>query len=1082
MPSILYYSILILMLATNVAVMAYSPSYWKENSVLEKGKWVKVRVDSTGIQQLTYSRLQQLGFANPREVTVWGYSGAMLTDDRFRNDIPDDLPQVAAAHVGDKLLFFGENSTELSLDKLAHPSHSINPYSTAGYYFLTDGRPALEPNTVPFIHSQTPQQHYELAVAERELVNPGEAGTAWFDRPMEDDASSVSYTFSLPRHAKDTDISITYCWAKEKGNALELSLTAEPNLTLSGTTRSRATGSQNLNWRTDSARIVAPVLLDDSVRLNFALVQSAQGMFAAIDWIRVKYTAENRLDADSQMLMFVGNDIIQPLSMLAPDNVQLWDVTSTLSADGGLHRRLVAFNPDATLFTPVVEEMVTPQNLHSRQPAEMLIIAAPELVAQAQELARIHRLTQGMSVEVATTTQVYNEYGSGSPSAYSLRRLVKHRRDIAADKFKYVLLYGTGSYDNRHAPIQSTVPTYQCHNPIYQNDERLTYGTDIYYVMLDNAFSYSIAHKEPPVLAIGRIPAANASEAATYNAKVAKFMGNTDVVALYGTALLSCDLGDAGEHSTIADSHATLLQSLDAGTVINKAYSDMFPANASKSDSPLARQTVIKHMRDGIGLFNYVGHGSAHNLVSKAGSTWLSIPHLTGCNNAHPYLAMLSTCNAICFDQIDNSIGAEILLQPRGGAIAVVGNTRTSVSSYNQIHNNMFLREYAALSPGDTYGKLWLRAATRSMTANRMSNYGSINTIKYLFLGDPALQVPVPESTIDMRLSADTVRPLTPLKLSGRVNAPAFNGTVTVSLYADSTTTLLLGRHESDQAGTKVVSNARLLNTSAAPVSESQFSLDIMLPASAFADSTTSARIIANAVANDSSTIYHGRLATARGFIGGLKLESAPVNASTLQTASITEFYVDEDQPVDASPRFVAAIDGGAAGLNVGQTTLTPGCALFIDSKRCADARLMPLANGTWTLDYTSTPLSDGRHTALLAITDNTGATAHKELSFIVSSREASALISSQATVAHDEIEFAISTTIQSPTALCLIVSDASGQTVHNAPLLANDSSYTWNLKSDKGRRVPPGRYRAFIQSTDTRLYASSSAISFVVL
>lgn len=71
-----------------VPIHAYEPAYWHSSSVLNSGKWVKIRVDSTGMQQITHSKLIEMGFKSPEDVTVWGYSGAMLNDDRFRNDIP----------------------------------------------------------------------------------------------------------------------------------------------------------------------------------------------------------------------------------------------------------------------------------------------------------------------------------------------------------------------------------------------------------------------------------------------------------------------------------------------------------------------------------------------------------------------------------------------------------------------------------------------------------------------------------------------------------------------------------------------------------------------------------------------------------------------------------------------------------------------------------------------------------------------------------------------------------------------------------------------------------------------------------
>ena len=93
-----------------VPIHAYEPAYWHSSSVLNSGKWVKIRVDSTGMQQITHSKLIEMGFKSPEDVTVWGYSGAMLNDDRFRNDIPDNLPQTPAIHYSGKL-YFSEKTT-----------------------------------------------------------------------------------------------------------------------------------------------------------------------------------------------------------------------------------------------------------------------------------------------------------------------------------------------------------------------------------------------------------------------------------------------------------------------------------------------------------------------------------------------------------------------------------------------------------------------------------------------------------------------------------------------------------------------------------------------------------------------------------------------------------------------------------------------------------------------------------------------------------------------------------------------------------------------------------------------------------
>lgn len=114
----------------------YAPS-----SVLSQGRWVKIRVAQTGIYKLTFAELQKMGFANPAAVSVYGYGGWPLDED-FRQPYADDLPQ-AAVYKGDNyLLFYGRGPVKWSYStSLATFVHENNPYSSYGYYFLSDTSP-----------------------------------------------------------------------------------------------------------------------------------------------------------------------------------------------------------------------------------------------------------------------------------------------------------------------------------------------------------------------------------------------------------------------------------------------------------------------------------------------------------------------------------------------------------------------------------------------------------------------------------------------------------------------------------------------------------------------------------------------------------------------------------------------------------------------------------------------------------------------------------------------------------------------------------------------------------------------------
>ena len=66
-------------------------SRYASKSLLSEGKWVKIRVDKTGIYKLSYADLKNMGFSDPSKVSVHGYGGWPLDED-FSKEYIDDVP------------------------------------------------------------------------------------------------------------------------------------------------------------------------------------------------------------------------------------------------------------------------------------------------------------------------------------------------------------------------------------------------------------------------------------------------------------------------------------------------------------------------------------------------------------------------------------------------------------------------------------------------------------------------------------------------------------------------------------------------------------------------------------------------------------------------------------------------------------------------------------------------------------------------------------------------------------------------------------------------------------------------------
>ena len=85
-----------------VVVKAQDTRY-AEHSVLREGAWAKVRVDKSGIFQLTGSLVSSCGFSDIKQVKVYGYGGGLqpeLRDHRFaRYDLKGKEMPSSLAHV-----------------------------------------------------------------------------------------------------------------------------------------------------------------------------------------------------------------------------------------------------------------------------------------------------------------------------------------------------------------------------------------------------------------------------------------------------------------------------------------------------------------------------------------------------------------------------------------------------------------------------------------------------------------------------------------------------------------------------------------------------------------------------------------------------------------------------------------------------------------------------------------------------------------------------------------------------------------------------------------------------------------------
>lgn len=153
----IYYVPVLAVLAGSMA-MAFPASYHAATSSLREGKWVKMSIDSTGVYQIPYSRLKELGFDDPSKVAVCGRGmmpGPMQLADSLGNSLVDADVYTAPSMTRDSVLYFygvGPRWVGFYEDAAASQPRFERRYKytegNRGYYLLTDAVQAIEMDTM----------------------------------------------------------------------------------------------------------------------------------------------------------------------------------------------------------------------------------------------------------------------------------------------------------------------------------------------------------------------------------------------------------------------------------------------------------------------------------------------------------------------------------------------------------------------------------------------------------------------------------------------------------------------------------------------------------------------------------------------------------------------------------------------------------------------------------------------------------------------------------------------------------------------------------------------------------------------
>ncbi|WP_347174830.1 type IX secretion system sortase PorU [Polaribacter uvawellassae] len=800
------------------------------NSVLSNGNWYKFSVDTTGVFKIDFSVLQKMGIntanLNPKNIRIYGNGGAMLpqknNDFRYadlqENAIYIEGEDDGTFDSGDFILFYAKGPHDWILNpNLETASHRQNIFSDKAYYFLTiaetNGKRISELPTNTNPATKTISVFDDFVFYEKETRSLFAIGTQWFG---EDFSVENVQNFNLDFSTIDTNYPIKVKVAGAAISALSSTMSVVVNTQNafsisypSVTSGSLTLGYPNFNSSTIN---VNSSTIDVSITYNN---NGNPGAKAYLDYIEVigkkQLVANEKQFSFRSFEAFKTNGIVEYQIQNATNISQLWDVTDfinpkkitnssngnnfTFKANGGVLNEYIAIN-QSDYFIPEVGDnpLVKNQNLRGLKDVNYIVITNDELSGQAQRLADYHQDNSGLSTKVVRLSEIYNEFGSGSPDITAVRDFLKRVYDTntnAASKLKYVCFFGDGSYDYKDRIIDNNNIV-----PVFESSQSFnlatSYVTDDYFVMLDPNEGLMFTSDTIDV-ASGRIPVSTVQQATEVVDKILSYYNTASFGDWRNTITLVADDIDAIGEETLQAGVERIADSIKKHKPIfniNKIYADAYKQENSSGGEryPQVNTALTNAIEKGTLMLDYFGHGGEDGFASER---ILEVPQIQSLKNPKTLpLFITVTCEFSRFDNpLRTTAGELIFWNKNGGAVSLITTTREVFISTGQNFNERLLKILLQFNGED-------ESIAESLMAAK-NGFSSFQKFFIYYLGDPAMKLAIPKPNvqitkmngINITQSLDTLKALSKVSFEGVVTDDVnqvltnFNGTLSTTVF-----------------------------------------------------------------------------------------------------------------------------------------------------------------------------------------------------------------------------------------------------------------------------------------------------------
>jgi hypothetical protein len=404
---------------------------------------------------------------------------------------------------------------------------------------------------------------------------------------------------------------------------------------------------------------------------------------------------------------------------------------------------------------PTGMTLYVPRDLRNVTTSPHMVIVAHPIFAGVAQALKLHRQSilppfANPTVEVVTTTEIFDNFSGGLADAVAIRNYCKFLYDNYTDAggaplLTYLLLLGDANVDFRN--VATPQPNYVTTNLNSNQFELDAYVTDDYFAYLDSTDTPGNSLLD---LAVGRLPAASFQEAVFFVNRVIDYELNADFGSWRDRIILLADDENSLSTSTQRDfvnqseklAHASMAPYLEA----HKIYLTEFPA--IQGIKPSSRIAFINDWNNGALFINYVGHGSSLQIADEQVFVSSDVGNLR--NGLRLPLFTAFSCTIGDFAEQGKSLSERLLLKDGGGAIGTItASELTFIKRNDSLDEALFLQMFPPQpAPPEPMGLALMNAKNVTLAFHQPSRAWQENAEKYNLLGDPALRLHSPRRSI----------------------------------------------------------------------------------------------------------------------------------------------------------------------------------------------------------------------------------------------------------------------------------------------------------------------------------------------